>query len=450
MKGFFINLASSVERNDRMKREIERLPYPVERFDAIDGAKEFPNSKEPAYKGNSASHIAVWKMAMNIETVVHVLEDDCVFATAYGDWYNDLVLPQEWDIFLTDIFISPYSGVYEIFEKELIAYEATGKFSMIDLSQLGFGGTTSYFINPSSVEKLLALFEDEALWEIPIDHLLSRYVVEGKIKTYCAVPFVTSFDTTALHSTIRTTLPAIEQQLYPLRRGFFVDTINKAESRQALMEATALRIQNQTGVHQVKEMLFPSPVLIRHFELTKILNTALYNEVWLLCHEGNDGYRSTYGGLRSYSNFFDNPSYAMQELKMMIENTLSEYCNSFLAMMIKLEPNSSFDFIITPWAYLLSPGDFMKPHVHPDGFISGCYYVRVPETKHADEGAIVFEAPDNGRSLSRIPTTANNTSILRPKEGNMVLFPSYLPHYGVPFSEGKRAVIAFDIILNKK
>ena len=118
-------------------------------------------------------------------------------------------------------------------------------------------------------------------------------------------------------------------------------------------------------------------------------------------------------------------------------------------MMIKIESNMNFNFKITPWAYLLSAGDFMKPHVHPDGFISGCYYVQVPQNNNSDEGAIVFEAPDYSRSLSNVPTTANNSTILRPKEGNLVLFPSYLPHYVIPFKEGNRAVIAFDIILEK-
>lgn len=450
MKGYYINLASSTERNDRMQKEIKKLSYFVERFDAIYGSEAFPDAQFPAYKGNSASHIALWRSNIYTNKIVHIMEDDCVFGDSFSTIVKQIQFPDEWDIYLTDLFISPYSGVYEVFEKALSTYEERQSPISIDLATLGFGGTTSYLVNPSSISKLLQLFEDQGLWETPIDHVLSRYVVEGKIKAYCSMPFLTSFDTTALESTIRPEFPSIEQQLYPLRKGFFIDSINLAESRKALMEATALRIQNQTGVQQVKELLFPSPVLIRHFELTRMLNLSLYEEIKLLCREGNDGYRSTYGGLRSYANLFENPSYAMQELKMMIENTLSEYCNSYLSMMIKLEPSMSFDFTITPWAYLLSPGDFMKPHVHPDGFISGCYYVHVPDVGDTDEGAIIFEAPDNGRSLSRIPTTANNTSTLRPREGNMVLFPSYLPHYVVPFSKGTRAVIAFDIVLTKK
>jgi uncharacterized protein (TIGR02466 family) len=450
--GYYINLSSSEERNNCMINEIKKAPYNINRFEGINGITDFKNSNNPSIKGNSASHINIWKnIKKDKNNIIHIMEDDCILSKDYSHHQNKIIFPEDndWDIFLTDIFIPSYSGVYEIFEKELQAYEKNGQISIIDLSQIGFGSTTSYFINKKSVNKLLSLFEDESIWEEPIDHMLSNYVTNGKIKAYCCIPFITSFNSTAYQSTIRDNLSNIEQKLYELRKGFFIDSLNKEQSKTALLDSISLRIQNQTGIYQKKELLFPSPILIRHFELTKMLNNSLYDEICKLCNSENDGYRSTYGGLRSYQDFFVNPSYAMSELKMMIENSLSEYCNSFLAMMIKIEPNMNFNFKITPWAYLLSAGDFMKPHVHPDGFISGCYYVQVPQNNNSDEGAIVFEAPDYSRSLSNVPTTANNSTILRPKEGNLVLFPSYLPHYVIPFKEGNRAVIAFDIILEK-
>ena len=91
----------------------------------------------------------------------------------------------------------------------------------------------------------------------------------------------------------------------------------------------------------------------------------------------------------------------------------------------------------------------MKPHVHPHGFITGVYYVKLPQNiKTNDDGALVLMAPDNARSLVRNPSTVADSVTYRPREGDLIIFPSYVPHYVNPFKKDTRAIIAFDVQLS--
>eukprot|EP00051_Salpingoeca_urceolata_P018759 m.266296 g.266296 ORF g.266296 m.266296 type:complete len:280 (+) comp19274_c0_seq5:196-1035(+) len=57
-------------------------------------------------------------------------------------------------------------------------------------------------------------------------------------------------------------------------------------------------------------------------------------------------------------------------------------------------------------------------HTHPDNMVSGVYYLQVPE----DAGPIVFEDPRGG-----LPPF-DDTEVIHPKEGDLILFPSWLRH----------------------
>ena len=88
-------------------------------------------------------------------------------------------------------------------------------------------------------------------------------------------------------------------------------------------------------------------------------------------------------------------------------------------------------------------------HIHSNNFISAAYYVKAPE----NSGDIVFHDP---RSANVIKTPIiniqnklnSNTFNITPKEGLLVLFPSYLHHsVNMNKSSGDRIVISFNINL---
>lgn len=100
------------------------------------------------------------------------------------------------------------------------------------------------------------------------------------------------------------------------------------------------------------------------------------------------------------------------------------------------------------WATVLSQGGHQTPHLHPGGWLSGVYYVEVPETISIDEnrdneGWIEFGAPGYGYEPVRDPPVKR----IQPIPGRLTVFPSSVFHRTLPFrGDGRRISIAFDLI----
>jgi predicted Zn-dependent protease len=95
------------------------------------------------------------------------------------------------------------------------------------------------------------------------------------------------------------------------------------------------------------------------------------------------------------------------------------------------------------WSVKLKPNGYHVNHLHPAGWISSAYYVSLPEVTKAgesQEGWIKFGEP-------RWPTPKCGVEkVVQPKEGRLVLFPSYMWHGTIPFSEGERLTAPFDVV----
>ena len=94
------------------------------------------------------------------------------------------------------------------------------------------------------------------------------------------------------------------------------------------------------------------------------------------------------------------------------------------------------------WSVRLNSSGFHINHVHPEGWISSAFYVRVPKDLQGSEGFLKFGEPG--------PPTAPPLSpehLIKPEPGLLVLFPSYMWHGTVPFTSGdKRLSCALDIV----
>ena len=96
------------------------------------------------------------------------------------------------------------------------------------------------------------------------------------------------------------------------------------------------------------------------------------------------------------------------------------------------------------WSVRLKRGGFHINHVHPEGWLSSAYYVSVPEEVANTEeksGWIKFGEP-------RFPVPgAHPAKFVQPKEGRLVLFPSYMWHGTMPIhGDEPRLTVAFDAI----
>ena len=96
------------------------------------------------------------------------------------------------------------------------------------------------------------------------------------------------------------------------------------------------------------------------------------------------------------------------------------------------------------WATVLTAGGRQLPHIHPEAWVSGVYYVDVPAAMGpAEAGFLEFGAPPP-RFLVR---TSPPLRAVEPSVGRLLLFPSYFYHRTLPFAgAGERISIAFDVV----
>lgn len=101
---------------------------------------------------------------------------------------------------------------------------------------------------------------------------------------------------------------------------------------------------------------------------------------------------------------------------------------------------------LSMWATLLDGGGEIATHIHDDSWLSGAYYVAVP-------GAVADDDPlhrgwfEYGHPGAAIAGHAPELGFVRPREGLLVMFPSYVYHRTVPFeAQGQlRISISFDL-----
>ena len=104
------------------------------------------------------------------------------------------------------------------------------------------------------------------------------------------------------------------------------------------------------------------------------------------------------------------------------------------------------DWKIDGWATRMTSYGENQPHFHKHAWLSGVYYAKVPasvKNQGTEEGWLEF---------SRMPSYDGQpkdveVAALPPREGMMVIFPSYLHHRVLPFSgDDMRVSIAFNLV----
>jgi Flp pilus assembly protein TadD len=97
------------------------------------------------------------------------------------------------------------------------------------------------------------------------------------------------------------------------------------------------------------------------------------------------------------------------------------------------------------WSVRLRSSGFHQNHTHPRGWISSAFYVDLPDVTqdtHSQQGVLTFGEP----GILTTPRLAAEYSV-RPKVGELILFPSYFWHGTTPFrSTQPRLSVAFDVV----
>ena len=93
------------------------------------------------------------------------------------------------------------------------------------------------------------------------------------------------------------------------------------------------------------------------------------------------------------------------------------------------------------WSIRMGAGGLHVNHVHPEGWISSACYIDVPGAMHGREGWIKFGEP----GISTLPALPPE-HFIEPAPGKLVLFPSYMWHGTVPYTDpSPRMTVAFDL-----
>ena len=100
---------------------------------------------------------------------------------------------------------------------------------------------------------------------------------------------------------------------------------------------------------------------------------------------------------------------------------------------------------IGSWSVRLRNGGFHKSHYHPEGWLSGVYYVDVPKAVDTGgQGWLMFGRADIANQRFE------GDYAVKPEGGTVVLFPSYMWHGTNAFTTDEhRLTVAFDIIPNE-
>lgn len=147
-------------------------------------------------------------------------------------------------------------------------------------------------------------------------------------------------------------------------------------------------------------------------------------------------------------NLLADPSGPIPAFARLVESAVTDYLRT-----LPVEPGHPYlahrpkDFRLMMWSVVMESQGHQLAHMHPDGWVSGVYYVALPAVIGKDprsrDGWIEF-----GRPLPELMGPWRpEVRALRPEEGMVVLFPSYFYHETIPFeSTEQRICIAFDAV----
>jgi len=165
-------------------------------------------------------------------------------------------------------------------------------------------------------------------------------------------------------------------------------------------------------------------------------------------HPQTDAYleQSLYGGTQTEGMLFGAGHALVEKVRTRIEQAISAYIDD-----LKADANHPFlarhskNFRYAgAWSCLMRGQGFHTNHLHPEGWISSCYYVTVPgetDNQQTRNGWIKFGEPSLELPLKNAVRRA-----VQPVPGRLVLFPSYMWHGTVPLQAGSpRTTIAFDV-----
>ena len=191
-------------------------------------------------------------------------------------------------------------------------------------------------------------------------------------------------------------------------------------------------------------LAFTTPVLTRRIDGHEKLNAGLKKAILKKAGDATGISHSNVGGWRSQMDFFNWPNPEVRELQQHIGENLCR----MTAFTLNVE-QATVGGSMVGWVNLLRGGSYNYPHTHPECQWSGVYYVEVggfQDDKRAS-GSIEFVDPRSAVGMLSMPGNPFRQRLsFRPRNGLMLIFPSWLLHYVHSYEgDDERISVAFNI-----
>ena len=147
----------------------------------------------------------------------------------------------------------------------------------------------------------------------------------------------------------------------------------------------------------------------------------------------------------SKSDFLYHDATIVKDTKQWIDECIKKTINT-----IQME---DIDYKITyneSWYHVTTTNGMHEPHIHPRCSWCGVYYIK---SGNHDSGDTVFENPVKSTYIDRGNLFLDHMHTLRikPQDGLLVIFPSYLSHYQAMYKGTEdRIVVAFNASIDKR
>jgi len=234
-RGFFINLRRNEQRRADMVRHLEAINASsrYERLEAVDGQEAATQyTKTPAGPGNLGiwlSHEKLFREASQTPDLhIHLIEDDELLAKNFVGVLDDILLHLDakipsWDLLFTDAYLHLRPDEFRALQDGIKLYRESGKYTLTDLGQLDFAGSSSVVVNKRSLAKYHRLIEGKWSLGAAIDLYIRYLVHSGELKAFITLPFMSTVSGHSANSNISRKLNLSHSVSETLRRSFFQD-----------------------------------------------------------------------------------------------------------------------------------------------------------------------------------------------------------------------------------